>query len=72
MRQELMDRFEQMRPDCSKCPIPEEDCQWMADTFQLKDKPEGKAERWCPLLITIGNIMAFLEPGARQPSPIKQ
>lgn len=72
MRQELVDRFEQMRPDCSKCPIPQEDCQWMADTFQRPDKPEGKAEKWCPLLIAIANIMAFLEPGARQPSPIKQ
>lgn len=53
-------RWEQIRMYCSKCPIPQEDCQWMADTFQQPNKPEGKAEKWCPLLVAIGNIMTVL------------
>lgn len=69
MRKELVKRFEKMKMDCSKCPISEKDCKWMAQTFQKPNKPKGKAKKWCPLLITIGNIMAFLELGDMQPSP---
>ena len=68
MRQELVERFEQIRVDCSKCPIPEVDCEWMIKTFEAPNKPPGKAGKWCPLLITIGNIMSLLEPGVMQPS----
>ena len=69
MRQEIIARFEEMKVDCSTCPIAPADCEWMADTFQHTDKPSGKAEKWCPLLITIGNIMSVLgEPGERAKS----
>ena len=65
MENQVTERFEKMEVDCSKCPIAEEDCQWMADTFQKPNKPPGKASKWCPLLITVANIMAFLEPGRK-------
>ena len=51
-----------MRMDCRRCPILKSDCQWMIDTFQRENKPPGKADKWCPLLITMGNVLTFLLP----------
>ena len=66
MKAELIARFEAIRMDCSKCPIPEADCKWVMDTFanpiQWEVKPSGKADKWCPLLITMGNVLAFMLP----------
>lgn len=62
MDPELIARLEAIKMDCSKCPIPEEDCKWMAATFQQAGKPPGIADKWCPLLVTVGSMMGFLLP----------
>jgi len=62
MEPELVARFEAIKMDCSRCPIPKVDCKWMQDTFQQDGKPPGKAAKWCPLLVTVGSIMGYLLP----------
>ena len=60
MKKEIVERFEQIEMDCSKCPIPKPDCEWMMQTFQWQKKPSGAASKWCPLLVAMANILAFL------------
>ncbi len=34
----------------------------MADTFQHADKPPGKADKWCPLLVAMATVLVYLMP----------
>ncbi len=65
MEAELVARFEAIKMDCSKCPIPKQDCKWMMDTFQWENKPPGKADKWCPLIVTMGSMLVYLLPKER-------
>jgi len=60
VEKKLTDRFERIEMDCSKCPIPKPDCEWMQQTFEWRNKPLGVASKWCPLLVAVANVMSFL------------
>ncbi len=61
MKSKTKKRFEKVELDCAKCPISRKDCRWMTRHFHNPENPLF-GEKWCPLKITMTNVLTFLEP----------
>jgi len=60
MKEEQIKRLEQMQLDCSKCPLSQEDCDWLTVNFGAPYRLSKKG-KWCPLRVTIASTMSVLD-----------